>query len=1289
MSSTGVLPFVRGIDLSRNDFQNEKNFPKTIVDMTGLRWLKLNRVHLEWLPEELAKLNKLESLSLIRNNLVSLHGEITSLNSLRYLNVRENKLKNSGLPPGLFELKHLLVLDLSRNQLREVPVELEHTKGLLVLNLNHNQIETVPNQLFINLIDLMYLDLSYNKLETLPPQLRRLVNLQTLDLSYNPLGNNQLRQLPSLVSLRSLNLRNTQRTLVNLPPSLESSVNLTDLDLSDNQLESVPPVLNTIPNLRRLNLSGNYISSLDQDFGSLWKNLNTLNLSRNKLKTLPSSICRLVRLRRLYVSYNEIDFDGIPSGIGKLANLEVFIASNNNLEMIPEGVVRCGRLKKLNLSHNRLITLPDAIHLLSDLEVLDLSGNPDLIMPPKPPEYQYYSKGSGIEYYNIDFSLKTQLRMAGAVAPKSISSPTSPSKDPLARKMRLRRRHRDNGEDDETNQAKVLKGMSELARERDHLPDDIAGMNDTNLKPKRWEDALEKPPLDYSDIFDEGVGQLPGLSIWEIENFLPNLVDEALHGKFYEGDCYIILKTDEDENQSLNWQIYFWIGSNAPLDKRACSAIHAVNLRNFLGAQCRTIREEQGEESEEFLQLFPDGMMYIEGGRTASGFFTVEEAEIVHRMYRLHELQNKQRQLYLETVAISTESLDSRFVFVLDAGYNIFVWHGEKSKNTMRQKARLLAEKINKEERKNKAEIVFCSQGDETTEFWHELSVPESDIPNISIREHVDVEHFKPFYPIVYKVGLGMGYLELPQVTLKEGKLFPSLLETKNVYILDCSTDLFVWLGRKAARLVKAAAIKLVQELYDMIKRPDLALITRCLQGNEPQVFKSKFNAWDDVIAVDFTRTADSVARTGANLHEWMAKQEVKIDTSALFLPRAKPMEFEEEEKLMNSWNDELKSMEAFVLEGKKFVRLPEEELGHFYSEDCYVFLCRYLVPIESESSELGDTPAGGELNGDINHRLENGNNYDSDDEPIEDFHLVSYFWQGRDASNMGWLTFTFDMLKRYQSHFEDKVEVVRTHQQQESYKFISHFKRKFIIHLGKRAPRNVPKSFSPKSEFFFLRSNGTRLATRFIQVNPDACVLNSGFCYTLAIPMEESFGTVYVWLGSKAAKDEIKLVQEITSKMYSSHDYIISVINEGEEPTEFWDKIGGRKSYETDASFMQYSRLFRCSNDKGYFYVSEKCTDFCQDDLADEDIMILDNGNQVFVWVGSRCSDVEIKLALKSAGVYVQNMRIKQPERPRQLMLTFRGKETRKFSKCFHGWMKHKSVMDPRKDYLISKSHR
>lgn len=61
-------------------------------------------------------------------------------------------------------------------------------------------------------------------------------------------------------------------------------------------------------------------------------------------------------------------------------------------------------------------------------------------------------------------------------------------------------------------------------------------------------------------------------------------------------------------------------------------------------------------------------------------------------------------------------------------------------------------------------------------------------------------------------------------------------------------------------------------------------------------------------------------------------------------MPRQPSMTFAEAQQLMSEWNDDLEGMEALVLEGKKFVRLPEDELGHFYSGDCYVFLCRYWM---------------------------------------------------------------------------------------------------------------------------------------------------------------------------------------------------------------------------------------------------------------------------------------------------------------------------------------------------------
>lgn len=155
-------------------------------------------------------------------------------------------------------------------------------------------------------------------------------------------------------------------------------------------------------------------------------------------------------------------------------------------------------------------------------------------------------------------------------------SPGSGTKDPLARKMRLRRR-KDSAQDDQAKQ--VLKGMSDVAQEKNKkievgfgvgkgtpsIRDPVASHSVTcphplqeageakapDLKTRRWDQGLEKPQLDYSEFFSEDVGQLPGLCVWQIENFVPTLVDEAFHGKFYEADCYIVLKVPGKDPRSL------------------------------------------------------------------------------------------------------------------------------------------------------------------------------------------------------------------------------------------------------------------------------------------------------------------------------------------------------------------------------------------------------------------------------------------------------------------------------------------------------------------------------------------------------------------------------------------------------------------------------------------------------------------------------------------------------------------------------------------------------------------
>lgn len=194
----------------------------------------------------------------------------------------------------------------------------------------------------------------------------------------------------------------------------------------------------------------------------------------------------------------------------------------------------------------------------------------------------------------------------------------------------------------------------------------------------------------------------------------------------------------------------------------------------------------------------------------------------------------------------------------------------------------------------------------------------------------------------------------------------------------------------------------------------------------------------------------------------------------------------------------------------------------------------------------------------------------------------------------MGWLTFTFTLQKKFKAMFGESLEVVKVMQQQENLKFLSHFRGKFIIKTGKR---NDALSANKKNavEFFHLRSNGGPICTRLLQIKPDAGQLNSAFSYILNVPFETDSGgqsgIIYVWIGSKCKTEESILIQEIAESLFNSPWVSMQVINEGEEPQNFfWYGLNGEKPYEKDAEFMNYARLFRCSNEKGYFTVAEKC---------------------------------------------------------------------------------------------------
>ena len=145
------------------------------------------------------------------------------------------------------------------------------------------------------------LDLSSQDLHELPPEIGKLANLTSLAL-----GGNQLTALPAEISeLRNLtSLALIANQLTALPAEITELRNLTSLDLSLNQLATLPAEIGRLGKLTSLALSFNKLTALPAELTEL-RSLTSLALSGNQLTALPAEITELRNLQTLDLRENE------------------------------------------------------------------------------------------------------------------------------------------------------------------------------------------------------------------------------------------------------------------------------------------------------------------------------------------------------------------------------------------------------------------------------------------------------------------------------------------------------------------------------------------------------------------------------------------------------------------------------------------------------------------------------------------------------------------------------------------------------------------------------------------------------------------------------------------------------------------------------------------------------------------------------------------------------------------------------------------------------------------------
>uniref|UniRef100_A0A8B9ZX47 Gelsolin-like domain-containing protein n=1 Tax=Anas zonorhyncha TaxID=75864 RepID=A0A8B9ZX47_9AVES len=399
----------------------------------------------------------------------------------------------------------------------------------------------------------------------------------------------------------------------------------------------------------------------------------------------------------------------------------------------------------------------------------------------------------------------------------------------------------------------------------------------------------------------------------------------------------------------------------------------------------------------------------------------------------------------------------------------------------------------------------------------------------------------------------------------------------------------------------------------DLLQHEDCYILDQ--GGYKIYVWRGKASNQEEKKAA-FTRAVVSSANNvvGAKV------EQVKFDTTQL---HARP-ELAAEQRMVDDASGDI---EVWRIEDLQMQPVNPKTYGQFYGGDCYLVLYTYL---------RSGRP-----------------------------HYVLYMWQGRHASVDEITACALNAIELDKKYGDEAVQV-RVTMGKEPAHFLAIFKGKLIIYEGGTS-RAQKSTLEPAIRLFQVRGT-SEMNTKATEVPARASSLNSNDVFLLATNQ-----VCYLWCGKGCSGDEremAKMVADIVSRR-DKHTVL-----EGQEPAEFWEALGGKAPYASEKRFQEQithyqPRLFECSNQTGRFIMTE-VVGFCQEDLDEDDVMLLDTWEEIFLWIGKASNTYERNEAIASAKEYLKTHPAGR-DLATPIILVKQGCEPLNFTGWFNAWDPYK----------------
>ncbi|CAN8254395.1 unnamed protein product [Cochlearia groenlandica] len=664
----------------------------------------------------------------------------------------------------------------------------------------------------------------------------------------------------------------------------------------------------------------------------------------------------------------------------------------------------------------------------------------------------------------------------------------------------------------------------------------------------------------------QGAGHKPGTEIWRIEDFQPVLVPKTEHGKFYMGDTYIVLQTTENKGGAYLFDIHFWIGKDTSQDEAGTAAVKTVELDAALGGRAVQHREIQGHESDRFLSYFKPCIIPLEGG-VASGFRKPEEEEFETRLYTC----KGKRAVHLKQVPFARSSLNHDDVFILDTKEKIYQFNGANSNIQERAKALEVVQYLKDKFHEGTCDVAIVDDGkldteSDSGEFWVLFGGFAPLARKVASEDDIIPETTPPK---LYSIVDG-------QVEPIDGELSKSVLENSKCYMLDCGSEVFIWVGRVTQLEERKTAIQTAEDLVANENRPKATRITRVVQGYEPHSFKSNFGSWPSGLATPANeegrgKVAALLKQQGAGLKGQSKSTPVNEDIPPLLEGGGK--------------------LEVWYIDGNSKTPLSKDDIGKLYSGDCYLVFYSY-----------------------------------HSGERKEDYFLCCWF--GKDSIQEDQETVVI-LASTMTNSLKGRPVQACVFEGKEPPQFVSLFQHMVVLKGGLSSgyknsmteKGSQRETYTPES-IALIQVSGTGLHNnKALQVEAVATSLNSYECFLL-----QSGTSMFLWHGNHSTHEQQELAAKVAE--FLKPGITIKHAKEGTESSSFWFALGGKQKFtskKVSCETVRDPHLFSLSLNKGNINWVEEIHNFDQDDLLTEDMHLLDTHAEVFVWVG-QCVDPKEK---------------------------------------------------------------